>query len=112
MLVASAAQAWGVPASSLKAENGVISGGGKSAGYGELFDAAMKLPVPEAVTLKDPKAFKLIGQPTTLTVSKAKSTGTQAYGMDVQLPGMAVGRHPAPAGVQRQDRQARCHPRR
>ncbi|PTT87326.1 carbon monoxide dehydrogenase [Pelomonas sp. HMWF004] len=90
MLLAAAAQSWGVPVASLKAEQGVISGGGKSAGYGEFFDAAMKLPVPEAVTLKDPKAFKLIGQPTTLTVSKAKATGTQAYGMDVQLPGMAV----------------------
>ncbi len=90
MLVAAAAESWGVPAASLKAENGVISGGGKSAGYGEFFDAAMKLPVPEAVTLKDPKTFKLIGQPTTLTVSHAKSTGRQAYGMDVQLPGMAV----------------------
>ena len=90
MLVAAAAQAWGVPAAQLKAENGIISGAGKTAGYGEFFDAAMALPVPEAVTLKDPKAFKLIGQPTTLTVSKAKSTGTQAYGMDVDLPGMAV----------------------
>ena len=90
MLVAAAAQGWGVPASSLKAENGVISGAGKQASYGEFFDAAMKLPVPEAVTLKDPKAFKRIGQPTSLVVGKAKSTGTQAYGMDVQLPGMAV----------------------
>lgn len=90
MLVAAAAQGWGVPAASLKAENGVISGAGKQASYGEFFDAAMKLPVPEAVTLKDPKAFKRIGQPTSLVVGKAKSTGTQAYGMDVQLPGMAV----------------------
>lgn len=90
MLVAAAAQGWGVPAASLKAQNGVISGAGKSAGYGEFFDAAMKLPVPEAVTLKDPKAFKLIGQPTGLVVGKAKSTGAQAYGMDVQLPGMVV----------------------
>lgn len=90
MLLAAAAQSWGVPAASLKAENGVISGAGKSAGYGEFFDAAMKLPVPEAVTLKDPSAFKLIGKPTGLVVSQAKSTGHQAYGMDVQLPGMAV----------------------
>jgi isoquinoline 1-oxidoreductase beta subunit len=90
MLVAAAAQSWGVPAASLKAENGVISGGGKSAGYGEFFDAAMKQPVPGAVTLKDPKNFKLIGKPTTLTVSEAKATGTQPYGMDVQLPGMAI----------------------
>ena len=90
MLLGAAAQQWGVPASSLKAENGVITGAGKTAGYGEFFDAAMKLPVPEAVTLKDPKAFKLIGQPTGLVVGKAKSTGGQGYGMDVQLPGMAV----------------------
>ncbi|HEY1131597.1 MAG TPA: molybdopterin cofactor-binding domain-containing protein [Roseateles sp.] len=90
MLVTAAAQAWGMPAASLKAENGVISGAGKSAGYGEFFDAAMKQPVPEAVALKDPKAFKLIGQPTGLVVGKAKSTGTQAYGMDVHLPGMAI----------------------
>ncbi len=90
MLLAAASESWGVPASSLKAENGVISGAGKTAGYGEFFDAAMKQAVPEAVTLKDPKAFKLIGQPTGLVVAKAKSTGTQAYGMDVQLPGMAV----------------------
>ncbi|MFG6430890.1 xanthine dehydrogenase family protein molybdopterin-binding subunit [Roseateles sp. LYH14W] len=90
MLVGAAAEAWGVPASSLKAENGVISGGGKSAGYGEFFDAAMKQAVPETVTLKDPKTFKLIGKPTGLVVSQAKSTGAQAYGMDVQLPGMAV----------------------
>ncbi|MCE4557294.1 xanthine dehydrogenase family protein molybdopterin-binding subunit [Roseateles cellulosilyticus] len=90
MLIAAASESWGVPASALKAENGVVSGGGKSAGYGELFDAAMKQPVPEAITLKDPSTFKRIGQPTTLTVSQAKSTGQQAYGMDVQLPGMAV----------------------
>lgn len=90
MLLAAAAQSWGVPVSSLTAANGVIAGSGKSAGYGEFFEAAMKLPVPEAVTLKDPKTFKRIGQPTTLTVSQAKSTGTQAYGMDVDLPGMAV----------------------
>jgi isoquinoline 1-oxidoreductase beta subunit len=90
MLLAAASESWGVPASQLKAENGVISGGGKSAGYGEFFDTAMKGTVPEAVTLKDPKTFKLIGKPTGLVVSQAKSTGAQAYGMDVQLPGMAV----------------------
>jgi isoquinoline 1-oxidoreductase subunit beta len=40
------------------------------------------------VTLKDPKDFKLIGKPTGLKVSRAKSTGTQQYGVDVKLPGM------------------------
>lgn len=87
MLVAAAAKQWGVPASSLKAENGVVSGGGRSAGYGELFEAAMKEPIPEKVTLKDARDFRLIGKPTGLKVSRDKSTGRQAYGMDVKLPG-------------------------
>ncbi|MFZ2988756.1 molybdopterin cofactor-binding domain-containing protein [Ideonella sp.] len=88
MLLAAAARQWNVPAASLTARQGVVSGGGKSAGYGELFEAAMKEPVPEAVSLKDPKDFRLIGQPTGLKVSKAKSSGTQTYGMDIRLPGM------------------------
>jgi isoquinoline 1-oxidoreductase subunit beta len=90
MMVAAAAQAWGLPATSLTVSNGVISGGGRSAGFGEFFAPAMKGAVPEGVTLKDPKDFKLIGKPTTLTVARAKSSGAQTYGMDVQLPGMAV----------------------
>jgi isoquinoline 1-oxidoreductase subunit beta len=91
MLVGAAAQQWGVPASSLSAANGqvtgTVNGAARSAGYGELFEAAMKLPVPEKVALKDPKDFKLIGKPTGLKVSRAKSTGTQSYGIDVKLPG-------------------------
>jgi isoquinoline 1-oxidoreductase beta subunit len=87
MLVAAAARQWGVAPASLKAANGVVSGGGRQAGYGELFEAAMKEPVPATVALKNPQDFKLIGQPTGLKVSHAKSTGTQGYGMDVKLPG-------------------------
>ncbi len=101
MLVAAAARQWGVPAASLKAENGVLSGAGKSAGYGELFDAAMKEPIPEKVVLKDPKDFRLIGKPTGLKVSRDKATGRQVYGMDIQLPGMltAVIVHPPTFGA-------------
>jgi isoquinoline 1-oxidoreductase subunit beta len=88
MLVGAAAKQWKVDAATLKAENGIVSGGGKRAGYGELFEAAMKEPIPEAVKLKDAKEFKLIGKPTGLKVSKAKSTGAQQYGIDVKLPGM------------------------
>jgi isoquinoline 1-oxidoreductase subunit beta len=88
MLISAAAKQWGVPAASLVAKQGMVSGGGKSASYGELFEAAMREPIPAQVALKDAKDFKLIGQPTTLKVSRAKSNGTQAYGIDVQLPGM------------------------
>lgn len=86
MLMAAAAQSWGVPAAGLSTSNGVVSGGGRSAGYGELFEAAIRLPVPEQVTLKDPKQFKRIGQPTALKPAKAKSSGAQVYGMDIRLP--------------------------
>jgi isoquinoline 1-oxidoreductase subunit beta len=88
MLVGAAAKKWKVDAASLKAENGAISGGGKRATYGELFDAAMKEPIPERVALKDAKDFKIVGKPTTLKVSREKSSGLQKFGIDVKLPGM------------------------
>jgi isoquinoline 1-oxidoreductase subunit beta len=96
MLVSAAAKQWNIPTSSLKADNSIVSGSGKSASYGDLFEAAMKEPIPEKVTLKNPNDFKLIGKPTGLKVSRAKSTGKQIYGVDMKLPGMltAVIAHP------------------
>jgi aerobic-type carbon monoxide dehydrogenase small subunit (CoxS/CutS family) len=89
MLVAAAAQQWKVDAAQLRTENGVVIGpGGKRAGYGELAEAAMQQPVPQQVQLKDPKQFRLIGKPTGRLDARAKSTGNQAYGIDVRLPGM------------------------
>ena len=88
MLIAAAAKQWQVDAKTLKAENGIVIGGTRRTSYGELFDAAMKEPIPEEVTLKNPKDFKLIGKPTSLKVSRAKATGQQKYGIDVKLPGM------------------------
>jgi isoquinoline 1-oxidoreductase subunit beta len=88
MMVSAAAKQWGVAPASLKAENGMVSGGGKSAGYGQLFEVAMKEPIPEKVQLKDAKDFQYIGKPMGLKVSRAKSTGTQDYSVDVKLPGL------------------------
>jgi len=89
MLVSAAAAQWKVDASTLRTRNGAVIGpGGKQLGYGELADAAMKLPVPETVTLKDPKDFRLIGKATGRLDAKAKSSGHQSYGIDTRLPGM------------------------
>ncbi|MBN9625964.1 MAG: carbon monoxide dehydrogenase [Acidovorax sp. SCN 65-28] len=89
MLVGAAAAQWGVDASALRTSNGFVVGpGGKKLGYGALAEAAMKQPVPEKVTLKDPKQFRLIGKPTGRLDAKAKSSGQQDYGIDVRLPGM------------------------
>jgi isoquinoline 1-oxidoreductase beta subunit len=97
MLVSAAAAQWGVDTAGLRTREGVVIGpGGKRLAYGELAEAAMKQPVPEQVTLKDPKQFRIIGQPTGRLDARAKSTGTQSYGIDVRLPGMltAVVAHP------------------
>lgn len=89
MLVGAAAAQWGVDASALRTSNGFVVGpGGKKLGYGELAGAAMQQPVPEKVTLKDPKQFRIIGKPTGRLDAKAKSSGQQDYGIDVRLPGM------------------------
>ena len=102
MLVGAAAAQWGVDAGTLRTENGRVVGvGGKSIGYGELSDAAMKMEVPQKVALKDPKNFRIIGKATGRLDALAKSSGQQNFGIDVQLPGMltAVVAHPAVFGA-------------
>ncbi len=89
MLLAAAAQQWGGDVSGLRAENGAVyRADGKSIPYGELAEAAMKMPVPTKVTLKDAKDFKLIGKPTGRLDARAKSSGMQSFGIDMALPGM------------------------
>lgn len=89
MLVAAAAQQWNVDAGSLKTQAGFVVGpGGRKLGYGELAEAAMKLPVPEKVALKDPRQFRLIGKPTGRIDARDKASGRQSYGIDMRLPGM------------------------
>ena len=88
MLLAAAAVRWKVDVATLRTEAGAVLGPqGRKLGYGELAEAAMALPVPEKVTLKDPKDFRLIGRPTPRLDAPAKSSGRQDFGIDVRLPG-------------------------
>ncbi|MDP9782569.1 xanthine dehydrogenase family protein molybdopterin-binding subunit [Pseudomonas fluorescens] len=88
MLLAAAAARWNVDVASLSTQAGTVFGpGGRKASYGELAEAAMAMPVPEKVTLKDPKDFRIIGQATTRIDAKAKSSGQQDFGIDMHLPG-------------------------
>ncbi|MCJ8206831.1 xanthine dehydrogenase family protein molybdopterin-binding subunit [Pseudomonas sp. RGM2987] len=88
MLLAAAAARWNVEVASLSTQAGTVLGpAGRKASYGELAEAAMALPVPETVTLKAPKDFRLIGQATTRIDAKAKSSGQQDFGIDLHLPG-------------------------
>lgn len=89
MLVAAAAERWGVPAGACTVESGVVrhDGSGRSAGFGELAAAAAEQPVPESVFLKDPDQFTLLGRPTDRLDVPQKVTGEAVFGQDVQVPG-------------------------
>ncbi|WP_041770248.1 xanthine dehydrogenase family protein molybdopterin-binding subunit [Metapseudomonas resinovorans] len=92
LLVTAAAQQWGVPMESCKAENGAVlhPESGRKLGYGELVDAAAKLPAPGEVALKDPARFKLIGTPAQRTDGPAKVTGKAMFGIDARPEGVKV----------------------
>ncbi|MEP7244450.1 MAG: xanthine dehydrogenase family protein molybdopterin-binding subunit [Gammaproteobacteria bacterium] len=91
MLVAAAAQEWSAPAGEITVSEGVVSHmtSGKKATFGELAGRAGKLPVPTDVKLKDPSEFTIIGRDRLPRLdSRAKSSGTQQFAIDVMLPGM------------------------
>lgn len=102
MLVAAAAAQWQVNPDSLRTDRStVIRADGKTLNYAELANTAMKLAVPDAVKLKDPKTFKIIGKQVGRLDAKDKSIGQQQFGIDVHLPGMltAVIAHPPVFGA-------------
>jgi len=91
MLVEAAARTWKVPASECRAVDGtVVHGSGKKLGYGALAATAATLEVPakEAVRLKEPKDFKLLGRRIAQVDTPRIVTGQPLFGLDLQLPGM------------------------
>ena len=91
MLVEAAAREWGVPASAITVDGGVISHppSGRRATFGELASKAAALTPPAQVTLKDPKDFKLIGKRVPRVDSKAKTDGSAQFTADFAAPGPA-----------------------
>jgi isoquinoline 1-oxidoreductase beta subunit len=90
MLLEAAAKKFNVPVASCRAEKGFVIAGDKRASYGELAEAASKLPVPTNVPLKDKKDWQLLGKPTKRLDAKAKSNGDAQFGLDVHFPGMLI----------------------
>lgn len=89
MLITAAANQWNVDRSTLKAVDGMVIGpNGKKASYGSLAADASKLPVPEKVSIKDPKDFTIVGKRTKRLDTPMKVNGTAEFGIDVKLPGM------------------------
>jgi isoquinoline 1-oxidoreductase beta subunit len=92
MLVAAAAQTWSVPVAECETERGVVyhRASKRSATYGGLASAAATIAPPDLATvmLKDPKAFRIIGQPMRGVDTHRIVTGVPLYGIDVAVPGM------------------------
>ena len=90
MLVAAAAERWGVNASECVTEASRVThpASGRSLRYGQVAEAASALPVPVSPTLKDPARFRLIGTRAKVVDGPAKVTGQAVYGTDVRVPGM------------------------
>ena len=89
MLVQAAAQKWNVDAAECHAQDGSVHGPkGRKASYGQLADAASKLPVPKEVKLKEHKESRYVGKPVKRIDTPSKVNGTAEFGIDVKLPGM------------------------
>ena len=90
MLIAAAAQTWGVEPASCRAEAGAVihAATHRRLTYGALAQRAAALPVPADVPLKDPKDWRLAGKPTKRLDTRFKVNGTAQFGIDVRVPGM------------------------
>lgn len=92
MLIKAAADIWGTSETNCITENGYVINklNQKKLSYGELAEAAAKLPVPDNIKLKDPSEFKYIGTKEIIrrVDSYDKITGKPVFGYDFVLPGM------------------------
>jgi isoquinoline 1-oxidoreductase beta subunit len=92
MLIAAAAQTWGVAESECSTASGRVhhKASNRSLGYGELATKAATSSVPDlrSVKLKDPKDYKIIGTSTISVETKDILTGKPIFGIDVKVPGM------------------------
>ena len=93
VLLANAAEKWGVDAATLKTEPGAVvnPANGARLGYGEIAafgKIPATLPAVDAKELKARKDFRLIGKTIPRRDTPAKVNGSAVYAIDVRLPGM------------------------
>lgn len=90
MLVAEAAERWGVPASECTASRSRIvhAASKRSAAFGELATAAAGRRIPAHPALKDPDTYTIRRTAQPRVDIPAKVDGSAKYGIDFTLPGM------------------------
>ncbi|MGA2484166.1 MAG: molybdopterin cofactor-binding domain-containing protein [Candidatus Acidiferrales bacterium] len=92
MLIAAAANEWNVNPNTCKAAHGAVIHGARerTLRYGELVEAASKLPVPNlnTVVLKNSDNFSLVGHDTPRVDTPEKVDGTAIFGIDARPPGL------------------------
>ncbi len=90
MLVAAAAQRWNVSPADCKVKKSAVWHSGDKLSFGELAEAASKLPTPDlsTVALKDPADFEIIGKSIPRTDIPSKTNGSAIFGLDVRVPNM------------------------
>jgi len=92
MLINAAAKKWNVTAEEITTEAGTLhhKSSGKKAGYGEIASLAAGQPVPEQVTIKELKDFKIIGTSKKNVEGKNIVTGEPLFGIDHKEEGMLI----------------------
>ncbi len=88
LMINTAAKEWGVDASTLTTQEGVVLNGNKKLSYAELASKAVGQEVPEEVPLKDPKNFSIIGKSKINVDLEEIITGKPLFGVDYKTEGM------------------------
>ncbi|HEU5197527.1 MAG TPA: molybdopterin cofactor-binding domain-containing protein, partial [Methylomirabilota bacterium] len=92
MLLQAAADQWNVPVAEVSVAEGVIThaASGRRTSFGKVAAAAARLtpPDPKSITLKNPKDWKIAGQPLKRLDTADKLDGRKVYAIDVALPGL------------------------
>ncbi len=92
MLVSAAAASWKVPAGECTTRDSAVWHGKRSLGYGALAAKAAALPVPDpaSVKLKERSEYRLLGKSYTGVDNFKVVTGAPLFGIDQQLPGLKI----------------------
>jgi isoquinoline 1-oxidoreductase beta subunit len=92
LMITAAAAKWNVSRTECVAKKGIVqhAKSARKASYGELAEAAEKLPRPdpEKVPLKDASKFEVIGHPVPRVDVPSKVNGSAQFGLDVRVPDM------------------------